>query len=63
MVVNREWELFEPVRRLFAERGYSVNAEVRDCDVTAVKNDELVIIELKTSLSVALLAQGVKRQR
>ena len=64
MVIKmRESELFDPVRRLFAERGYSVNAEVRDCDVTAVKNDELVIIELKTSLSVALLAQGVKRQR
>ena len=59
----KEEELFEPVKRLFEQSGYSVNAEVRDCDVTAVRNDELIIIELKTSLSVTLLAQGLKRQR
>lgn len=59
----KESELYEPVKRLFEGGGYSVNAEVRDCDVTAVRNDELIIIELKTNLSVALLAQGLKRQR
>lgn len=59
----KESELYEPVKRLFEGGGYAVNAEVRDCDVTAVRNDELIIIELKTNLSVALLAQGVKRQR
>lgn len=59
----KEWELFEPVRKLFEAAGYDVNAEVRDCDVTAVKDGELVIAELKKNLSVALLAQGVKRQR
>ena len=59
----KEEELFEPVKRLFEQSGYSVNAEVKDCDVTAVRGDELIIIELKTSLSVALLAQGVRRQR
>lgn len=56
-----EKELFPPVRDLFVKRGYTVNAEVCDCDVTAVKDDEFVIIELKTNLSVALLAQGLKR--
>ena len=59
----KEEELFEPVKRLFEQSGYSVNAEVKDCDVTAVRGDELIIIELKTSLSVALLAQGVRRQK
>ncbi len=58
-----EFELFEPVRRLFAEAGYKVNAEVKDCDVTAVKDGEFIIIELKRNLSVALLAQGLKRQK
>lgn len=59
----KEEELFEPVKRLFEQSGYTVNAEVKDCDVTAVSNDELIIIELKKSLSVALLAQGVRRQK
>lgn len=55
-----EKELFPPVRDLFVKRGYKVNAEVRDCDVTATKDDEFIIIELKKNLSVTLLAQGRK---
>ena len=39
-----EKELFPPVRDLFVKRGYKVNAEVRDCDVTATKDDEFIII-------------------
>lgn len=58
-----EADLFEPVKRLFESGGYLVNAEVKDCDVTAVNDNELIIIELKKNLSVALLAQGLKRQR
>ena len=42
---------------------YQVNAEVKDCDVTAVNGDELIIVELKKNLSVTLLAQGLKRQK
>lgn len=59
----KEYELFAPVRELFAGMGYSVNAEVKDCDVTAVKDGELIIIELKRSLSVNLLSQALRRQK
>lgn len=59
----RESELFEPVKRLFEGYGYKVNAEVQDCDVTASKDGELIIIELKKHLSVALLAQALERQK
>lgn len=58
-----EKELYPPVHDLFEKRGYKVNAEVKDCDMTAVKDDEFVIVELKKNLSVALLAQGLKRLR
>ncbi|MCI8405361.1 MAG: hypothetical protein HFE49_10765 [Clostridia bacterium] len=58
-----EKELYAPVCRLFEKRGYKVNAEVKDCDMTAVKDDEFIIVELKKNLSVNLLAQGVKRQK
>lgn len=58
-----EKELYPPVRDLFANRGYRVNAEVRDCDMTAVKDGELVIVELKKNMTVTLLAQGLRRQR
>lgn len=56
-----EKELYLPVHDLFEKRGYKVNAEVKDCDMTAVKDDEFIIVELKKNLSVTLLAQGLKR--
>lgn len=59
----KEFEMFPAVKNLFEEAGYTVNAEVKNCDVTAVKGDELIIVEMKTSLNVKLLAQGINRQR
>ena len=59
----KEEDLFLPVKRLFEDLGYKVNAEVKDCDVTAVNDDELIIIELKKNLSTALLAQALERQK
>ena len=59
----RESDLFEPVRALFSGLGYKVNAEVLDCDVTAKKDNKLIIIELKRSLSVTLLSQALERQK
>lgn len=58
-----ESELFAPVKELFCGMGCKVNAEVADCDVTAIKDGEPVIIELKRNLTVALLAQALERQK
>lgn len=58
-----EKELYPPIRDLFEKRGYKVNAEVKDCDMTAVKDGELIIVELKRNMSVTLLAQGLRRQK
>ena len=59
----RESELYEPVKRLFEENGFYVNAEVCGCDLTAVSPEgELYIAELKRGLTVELLAQCVERQ-
>ncbi len=40
-----------------------MRSEVKDCDIAAVKGDDLLIIELKKALNVALLVQAVRRQR
>jgi hypothetical protein len=58
-----ETVLYDPVRDWLVANGYTVRAEVRDCDVVAVRGDELVAIELKTTLGLALLAQAARRQR
>ena len=59
----KETDLFLPIRRLFEDLGYTVHAEVRDCDVTATKDEELIVIELKRNLSVRLLEQALTRQK
>lgn len=58
-----EMDLSKPVSDFLIEQGYSVRSEVKDCDIAAIRDEELVIVELKMNLSVGLLAQAVKRQR
>ncbi len=59
----RESDLFEPIQKYLINQGYSVKAEVLNCDITAVKDDELVVIELKKSLNISLLIQAANRQK
>jgi hypothetical protein len=58
-----EVDLYEPIQKHFKKQGYRVNGEVHDCDVTAVKGEDLVIIELKKGLNIDLLLQATRRQR
>lgn len=58
-----ETDLYNPIRDFLVEQGYTVRGEVMDCDITAVKNDQLVVIELKRRFSLDLLYQGTQRQR
>lgn len=59
----REENLFKPIKALFESMGFTVNAEVKNCDITAVNSDGYIVIEMKRTLSTALLAQGINRQR
>ncbi len=57
-----ETDLYLPVKRHLEAQGYTVKAEVRGCDVVAVRGTETpVIVELKQSMSLALLYQAVDR--
>lgn len=59
----RETDLYGPIRDYLVSQGYTVRAEVADCDVVAYKDGELVIVELKRRCSVDLLIQAIDRQR
>jgi len=61
--IVREADLYPPVADFLAARGYSVRAEVKGWDVTAVKGDELIAVELKRAVNLALLEQAAQRQR
>lgn len=58
-----EVDLYKPIQSVFVKDGYEVYGEVKDCDIVAVKDGELVVIELKLTLNVELLVQATKRQR
>lgn len=59
----KETDLYGPVRDFLTAQGFTVRAEVQHCDVVGMRVDDLVVVELKTSLSLDLLMQAVKRQR
>jgi hypothetical protein len=59
----KEVDLYKPVQQYFSSEGYDVYGEVKDCDIVAEKGEELVVIELKLTLSVDLLVQATKRQK
>lgn len=53
-----EVDLYKPIQTYFSRDGYEVYGEVKDCDLVAVKDEELVVVELKLTLSVDLLIQA-----
>jgi hypothetical protein len=59
----RETDLSGPVTEHLEKLGYTVRAEVNDCDIAALRDDDLIIVELKRGLSVDLLIQATRRQR
>ncbi|RNB52746.1 hypothetical protein EDM57_20780 [Brevibacillus gelatini] len=62
-VKRYEADMYAPIRDYFVGQGYEVFGEVNHCDLTAIKEDELIIVEFKRNLSVELLIQAAKRQR
>jgi hypothetical protein len=58
-----ETDLYPPLKAYLSAQGYIVHAEVNGCDVTATKDDDLIVIELKRSVNLTLLVQATRRQR
>jgi hypothetical protein len=59
----KEADLYPPIKAYLEGQGYEVKAEIGACDVMARRGAEpAVIVEMKTSFSLALVMQGVARQ-
>ena len=58
----KETDLSPPITSYLEKQGYQVNSEVRNCDLTALKDGELIVIELKTRFSLALVYQALDRK-
>jgi len=62
--ITSESELYPPVKSFLQSQGYTVKGEIGDCDVVAVRGDEdPLIVELKKSITLDLLFQGIDRQQ
>lgn len=58
----RETDLYPAVKSYLENNGYEVQAEVKGIDVVARRGDDLIAVELKTSLNLKLLIQATRRQ-
>lgn len=59
----KETELYQPIKELLIKNEFQVCGEIHHCDIAAMKDDQLLIVELKTGLTMELILQAVKRQR
>jgi len=57
-----ETELYQPVKDYLLAHGYAVQAEVRHCDIVAQRDEQIVVVELKTRINLTLLIQATARQ-
>jgi len=62
MTAIREQDMHIPLSEYLKHQGYTVNSEVRNCDLVARKKDDIIIIELKTRITVSLLVQAAARK-
>lgn len=63
MAVQRETELYLPIKQFFTAQGYDIKSEVRHCDLVGIReqDQEPLIIEIKKTFNIALLLQGIER--
>jgi len=58
----KESELYNPIKIYLEKQGYIIRGEVQECDLVALKGDEMIIVELKTRVTVDLLIQASLRK-
>ena len=57
-----ETDLSAPVKSYLEGHGYQVNCEVKNCDIVATKDGDVIVVELKTSINLTLIVQATNRQ-
>jgi hypothetical protein len=56
-----ERQMFPILKKTIEDQGYEVKAEVLNADLVGKKDDYLIVVEMKTSLTTKLIYQGLKR--
>lgn len=63
MAHARETALYGPIKRFFEDQGFVVRGEVNGCDLTAVRQQNLILVEMKSRFNLTLVLQGIDRQQ
>ncbi|NLP15293.1 MAG: hypothetical protein GX383_12630 [Clostridium sp.] len=58
-----EEDLYAPVKDHLIQLGYDVKGEVKNCDVSALKGETLLVVEMKKTLNLDVILQATLRQR
>jgi len=58
----KESDMYEPIKKLLTSQGFIVRGEVKDCDIAAIKEGELWIVEMKLAANLTLIYQAIERQ-
>lgn len=59
--MNPETRFYQPLKNYFSHFGFEVKGEVQNCDLVALREEQLVVVEFKNRLSLKLLLQAVDR--
>lgn len=59
----KETDLFKPIRSLLLAMGFDVQGEILAADVFAVKENQIVIVELKLNITLKLIYQALERKK
>ena len=57
----KEVDMYRPLKKYLKTKGYIVHSEVESFDVMAQKDDELLIVEMKTSFNLQIIYQLIER--
>ena len=58
-----EEQLYGPVKNYLINKDFEVKAEIKNCDITALKDDTMIIVELKKVLNLDVIIQAAERQK
>ncbi len=56
-----ETSLYAPVKAFLETRGFTAKGEIGGCDIVAVRDSQVIIVELKLGLNLELVLQGIDR--
>ncbi len=57
----KEKDMYKPLKKYLQAQGYEVHSEVEDIDVMARRDDEILIVEMKTAFNLQLIYQLAER--